>query len=55
MSVYNSLVYSHLQYAIVCWKNPSKTIQLKLQVKQNCTIKTRGGVLEDVLGLEDTF
>ena len=40
MSVYYSLVYSHLQYAIICWGNSSKTIEHKLQVKQNCIIKT---------------
>ena len=40
MSVYYSLVYSHLQYAIICWVNSSKTIKHKLQVKQNRIIKT---------------
>ena len=40
MSVYYSLVYSHLQYAIICWGNSSKTIKHRLQVKQNCIIKT---------------
>ena len=40
MSVCYSFVYSHLQYAIICWENPSKTIQHQLQVKQNCIIKT---------------
>ena len=40
MSVYYSLVYSHLQYAIICWGNSSKTIEHKLQVKQNRIIKT---------------
>ena len=33
MSVYYTLVYSHLQYAITCWGNSSKTIKHKLQVK----------------------
>ena len=32
-------VYSHLQYAIICWGNSTKTIKHKLQVKQNCIIK----------------
>ena len=40
MSVYYSLVYSHLQYAIICWENSSKTITHKQQVKQNRIIKT---------------
>ena len=40
MSVYYSLMYSHLQYAIICWGNSSKTIKHKLQVKQNRIIKT---------------
>ena len=40
MSVYYSLVYSHLQYAIICWGNSFKTIKHKLQVKQNRIIKT---------------
>ena len=40
MSVYYSLVYSHLQYAIICRGNSSKTIKHKLQVKQNRIIKT---------------
>ena len=40
MSVYYSLVYSHLQYAIICWGNSSKTVKHKLQVKQNRIIKT---------------
>ena len=40
MSVNNSLVYSHLQYVIICWGNSSKTIKHKLQVKQNRIIKT---------------
>ena len=39
MSVYCSLVYSHLQYAIICWGNSSKTIKNRLQVKQNRIIK----------------
>ena len=40
MSKYYSLVYSHLQYAIICWENSSKTIKHKVQVKQNRIIKT---------------
>ena len=40
MSVYHSLVYSHLQYAIICRGNSSKIIKRKLQVKQNRIIKT---------------
>ena len=40
MSVYYSLVYSHLQNAIICLENSSKTIKHKLQVKQNRIIKT---------------
>ena len=40
MSVYYSLVYSYLQYAIICWGNSSKIIKHKLQVKQNRIIKT---------------
>ena len=40
MSVYYSLVYSHFQYAIICWGNSFKTIKHKLQVKQNRIIKT---------------
>ena len=39
MSVYYNLVFSHLQYAIICWGNSSKTIKHKLQVKQNRIIK----------------
>ena len=35
MSVYYSLVYSHLQYPIICWRNSSKIIKHKVQVKQN--------------------
>ena len=40
MSVYYSLVYFHLQYAIICWGNSSKTIKHKLQAKQNRILKT---------------
>ena len=40
MSVYYSLVYSHLQYAIICWGNSSKTIKHKLKVKQNRVTRT---------------
>ena len=40
MSVYCSVVYFYLQYAIICWGNFSKTIKRELQVKQNRIIKT---------------
>ena len=40
MPVYYGLVYCHLQYAIICWGNFSKTIKHKLQVTQNRIIKT---------------
>ena len=40
MSVYHSLVYSHLQYAIIFSGNSSKIIKRKPQVKQNRIIKT---------------
>ena len=40
MSVYYSLMYSHLQYAIICWGNSFKTIKHKLQVKQHRIMKT---------------
>ena len=39
-TVYHSLEYSHLQYAIICWGNCFKIIKRKLQVKQNRIIKT---------------
>ena len=35
LSVYYSLAYSHLQYAIICWGNANKTLIKKLQVIQN--------------------
>ena len=35
MSVYYSLVYSHLQYAIICWGNSFKTIKHK-RIKTLC-------------------
>ena len=38
-SVYYSLVYSHLQYAIICWGNTSKKVLNRLQIKQNRIIK----------------
>ena len=38
--MYYSLVYSHLQYAIICWGNSFKTFKHKLHVKQNRIIKT---------------
>ena len=37
--VYYSLVYSHLQYAIICWGNTSKKVLNRLQIKQNRIIK----------------
>ena len=40
MSVSYSLVYSQLQYAIICRENSSKILKHKLQVKQNRIIKT---------------
>ena len=52
--MYYSLVYSHLQYAIICWGNSSKTIKHKLQVKRNRNIKTRGGVEDTRLKAKDT-
>jgi len=39
MLVYYSLAYSHLQYAIICWGNTSKTIKRSLQVKKNHIVK----------------
>ena len=39
-TVYHSLEYSHLQYAIISWGNCFKIIKRKLQVKQNRIIKT---------------
>ena len=36
---YYSLIYSHLQYAIICWGGTSKTCIRKLQVKQNLIVK----------------
>ena len=39
LSVYYSLTYSHLQYAIICRENASKTIVNRLQVKQNHIVK----------------
>ena len=40
MSVYYSLEYYNLQYAIICRGNSSKIIKHNLQVKQNRIIKT---------------
>ena len=40
MSFYHSLIYSHLEHAIICSGNSSKMIKRKLQVKQNRIIKT---------------
>jgi len=39
ISVYYSIVYSHLMYAIIAWGNSTKTIMRKLQVRQNLIIK----------------
>ena len=39
LSVYYSLAYSHLQYAIICWGNANKTLIKRLQVKQNRVVK----------------
>ena len=37
--IYYSLVYSHLQYAIICWGNCFKKLIHRLQVKQNLIVK----------------
>ena len=39
MSLYYSIVYLYLQYAIICWGNTTKANKRKLQVKQNRIIK----------------
>jgi len=39
ISVYYSIVYSHLMYEIIAWENSTKTIMRKLQVKQNPIVK----------------
>ena len=38
-SVYYSLAYSHLQYAIICWGDANKTLTKRQQVKQNRVVK----------------
>ena len=40
ISVYYSLAYSYLQYAILCWGNASAKELNKLQVRQNRLVKT---------------
>ena len=40
ISVYYSLAYSYLQYAILCWGNASTKELNKLQVRQNRLVKT---------------
>ena len=55
MAVYYSLVYSHLQYAIICWGNSSKTIKHKLQVKQNRIIKTLCNKLGTKISLKPLY
>ena len=40
ISVYYSLAYSYLQYAILCWGNASTKELKKLQVRQNRLVKT---------------
>ena len=40
VSVYYSLAYSYLQYAILCWGNASTKELNKLQVRQNRLVKT---------------
>ena len=39
ISVYYSLVYSYLQYSVICWGNTTKTLLHKLQVKQNHIVR----------------
>jgi len=39
ISVYYSIVYYHLMYAIIAWGNSTKTIMRKLQVKLNLIVK----------------
>ena len=40
ISVYYSLAYSYLQYAILCWGNASTKQLNKLQARQNRLVKT---------------
>ena len=37
--MYYSLVYSYLQYSVICWGNTTKTLLHKLQVKQNHIVR----------------
>ena len=37
--VYYSIVYSHLQYAVISWGNCSVTLRKRLQIKQNTLIR----------------
>ena len=39
ISVYYSIVYSHLQYAVTSWSNCSITLRKRLQIKQNTIIR----------------
>ena len=39
ISVYYSIVYSHLQYAVTSWGNCSVTLRRRLQIKQNTIIR----------------
>ena len=39
ISVYYSLVYSYLQYSVIGWGTTTKTLLLKLQVKQNHIVR----------------
>ena len=39
ISVYYSIVYSHLQYAVISWGNCSVTLRERLQIKQNSIIR----------------
>ena len=39
LSIYYSLAYSHLQYAIICWGSANNSLIKSLQVKQNHLVK----------------
>ena len=39
ISVYYSIVYLHLQYAVTSWGNCSVTLRKRLQIKQNTIIR----------------
>ena len=39
LSIYYSLAYSHLQYAIICWGTANNSLIKSLQVKQNHLVK----------------